>query len=66
MGKRWDVKQWDICMHLHSMSDFGHSPGGGFSRSRTSGAECYAAQDGIKCDRQGVCIKARLRRRRRG
>lgn len=57
------VERWDICMHLHSMSDFGGDGKGGFHRSRTNNAECYLHLDhnGKKhCHRRGVCIKAIL------
>jgi len=63
MGKKWEVKRWDICQHLHAMSDCGHDPTSftGYSKHHTHDAECYASQKGIKCTRQGRCIKAYLR-----
>lgn len=68
--KRWDVKRWDICIYLHAMSDMGcdyeATQKAGYmvyTEPRTYKAECYASRDGIKCDRQGKCIKAYLRDR---
>lgn len=68
MGKEWRVKSWDICIHLHAMSDFGcdyeatekagHMV---YTRARTYRAECYASKEGIKCLRNHVCLKARMR-----
>lgn len=63
--KQWIVLEWDICMYLNAMNDFGRGLDGKFGRAHTNNAECYAAQDGIPCDRQGHCIKARLRKRRK-
>ncbi len=54
---------WDICNHLHAMSDMGFSdkPGQTYSRPHTNNAECYAFGDrkGEKCNRNGRCIIAR-------
>lgn len=59
--KHWEVWSWDICIYLHAMSDFGRDPEGGFSRPHTNNAECYAAQEGIKCPRRGRCLIAKVR-----
>lgn len=56
--------KWDICSHLHAMTDFGFASGEAeaqgrtYSRSHTNNAECYAEQDGKPCNRRGQCITA--------
>jgi len=49
---------WDICPHFHGMNDFGHDGQGGFTRSYTYTAECYAIDDKKHCQRQGQCVVA--------
>lgn len=51
---------WDICQHIHAMSDIGHNHlAGTCQRFHNNNAECYAQQDGVKCRRRGCCIIAR-------
>jgi len=57
------ILRWDICAHFHGMSDFGHAPGGGYSRSRTYTGECYEHDDRrekARCRRLGRCVIAVL------
>ena len=60
MPKAWDIERWDICQYLHAMNDMGGDGHGGFGRSHTYTAECYAQSEGIPCKRKGQCIKARI------
>lgn len=54
------VKWWDICPHIHPMSDVAYVNGDRtkFSRPQVYNCECYR---GEPCHRQGRCIKARFR-----
>lgn len=51
---------WDICEHIHAMSDLhqGHLDGT-CERHPNYTAECYAQMDGKPCKRHGRCIIAR-------
>jgi len=58
--------QWDICPHLHTMSDFGFASkavaqetGSKYGRSHTNNAECYAERDRIPCPKNGRCLIAK-------
>jgi len=60
-GKRRTIARFQICSHLHAMSDFGFAsgneptgPSGLYSRSRTNNAECYAEE----CHNRGRCLIA--------
>ncbi len=56
--------KFDICAHLHAMSDFGFasekrkSQGYTYSPPHTHDAECYAEQRGDPCTRKGQCLLA--------
>lgn len=52
--------KFDICLHLHAMTDFGHGHMQDVSaRVYINNAECYAKQDGVPCHRNGRCVIAR-------
>jgi len=51
---------FDICKHLHTMTDFGHRHMEDTSvRVYINNAECYAKEDGVPCSRNGRCVIAR-------
>lgn len=50
-------RSWNICPNFHGMNDFAHDGQGGFTRSYTYAAECYATSD-QQCLRQGRCVIA--------
>ena len=54
-----NIERFNICFHLHAMSDFGFSDkgDGSYSRSHTNNAECYAE----KCKYRGRCLIAVMR-----
>ena len=52
--------RFQICMHLHAMSDFGSDGKGGYSRSITNNAECYLLLEGKPCPYRGRCLIAEV------
>ena len=56
------IDHFDICPHLHAMSDVGFAHygktvnGETYNKPRTNNAECYAE----KCNRYGRCLIANI------
>lgn len=68
-SKQIRIDKWDICSDFHGMNDFGFAgkevrekTGQLYGKTRTYSGECYAIQNGRKCTRKGVCVKAIIKR----